>query len=307
MRHSIDSLIPQRCHVVPQQQSPVRIIDYARGVFTEFPSRKSLKKALIAGLFLVNGTQATTATMVQGGMQITLCQAYVPPPKVYEMKLDICYQDEYLAAIFKPAGIEVSGNKFRTIVNALPGVITPSPQPDALQMPHPVHRLDFATSGLLLVAKTRTALAKLGTMLQQHRIHKRYRAVVMGVLPENGEITIPIDGQTAHTSFTTLRTVPSLKSGTLSLLDIKLHTGRTHQIRIHLAGQGSAILGDGKYGPPAKTLRGKGMFLCAVELAFKHPISGKPLCIQATQPAKFDRFMNSEAQRWAKYHQAEQT
>jgi RluA family pseudouridine synthase len=307
VQHSIDSLIPQRSHVVPQQQIPVRLIDYAQAVFSEFPSRKSLKKALIAGLFLVDGVQATTATMVQGSMQITLCQADVPPPRVYEMQLEILYEDEYLAAIFKPAGIEVSGNKFRTIANALPGVIIPSTQPDALRLPWPVHRLDFATSGLLLVAKTRTALAELGTMLQQHRIHKRYRAVVMGKPAHNGEITTPINGQNAHTSYSLLHTVPSLKSGTLSLLDVQLHTGRTHQIRIHLASQNTAILGDGKYGPPDCTLRGKGLFLCAVELAFTHPITGKPLCIQAPQPVKFDRFMNSEARRWARYHQGHQT
>lgn len=302
MPFAVDTLIPLRSHIVMQQNRPVRLIDYARAEFVEFPSRKSLKKAITAGLFLVNGQQATTATMVQDGMRITLCQADVPPPKIYTMQLDVLYEDEYLATVFKPAGIEVSGNTFRTIAHALPGVIAPSGEPDALQLPRPVHRLDFATSGLLLVAKSRKALTILGTMLQQHRIIKSYRAVVMGIPPKNGDIVSPIDGRSAHTSFSLLRSVPSLKSGSLSLLDIQLHTGRRHQIRIHMAAQGTPILGDGRYGPPERTLRGKGLFLCAVRLQFAHPATGKPMCIQAAQPAKFDRFMQSEERRWAKYH-----
>ena len=290
-------------HTIPPDVPRVRFIDYAREIFTQFPSRKSLKKVIKKGWFNLDGITASTGTFIKPGMVITMQQPDVPPAKIYPLKLATVFEDDHCAVIFKPAGIEVSGNKFRTIAHALPGTISSSSQPDALLSPLPVHRLDFPTSGLLLIAKTRRTVAAFGRMLEAHGIQKRYRAVVMGTLPQSGEIHSPIHEKAAHSSFEKITEVPSLKSKHLTLIDLWPHTGRTHQLRIHMASIGSPILGDGLYGTPPNILKGKGLFLCAVELKFRHPVSGEPMTITTQQPVKFDHFMQAEKVRWLKYHE----
>jgi RluA family pseudouridine synthase len=287
---------------VPEGVKGIRFSDYGLEHFKEFSSRKSFVKAVKRGEFRIDGKPATTARLIETGMVIELLESPKKSAEAYRMKLEVIYEDQHLAVIFKPAGIEVSGNKFKTVNNALLHNIELSGEKDALKIPRPVHRLDFPTSGLLLVAKTGRALADLGRQFEEKLVQKRYRAVVMGEIPESGILDNPVNGKKAESEFKLVSRVKSIKSETLSLVDLWPRTGRTHQLRIHLSQAGFPILGDSLYGPEGKILKGKGLFLCAVELNFIHPITKEPISISTKDPDKFAHFMQGEQRRWEKYH-----
>ena len=225
-------------HIVPSNISPIRLSDYAIGLFAALPSRKGLKKAIKKGAILVNGAVGTTGTWVNSGMKIELIELDQKPAKIYKTNLDVIYEDDAIAVIRKPAGMVVSGNQFRTVQNALLYNLQPSNAIDALKCPKPLHRLDHPTSGLLLVAKTRSANMQLGQQFEQKSIRKKYQAVVIGKIADAGKIDTPINGKVASTKFHLIKTVPSLKWGHLSLVNLYPLTGRTHQLRIHLANLG---------------------------------------------------------------------
>ena len=223
------------------------------------------------------------------------------PAKVFQVRCRVLWEDDYLAVLKKPAGMLTSGNEFRTLFNALPFNLTPSTLPGAFVKPRPVHRLDRATSGLVLVAKTSASLLALGEGFAQRQIEKVYQAVVIGHPPIEGEFRVPIDEKEAITGYVVMNTKPSLRNGYLSLLKLKPLTGRTHQLRIHLSGSGYPILGDKLYGEPGMVLRGKGLFLAATGLSFRHPATGEEISVEIEPPPKFVRFMESEEKRWRKY------
>ncbi len=180
--------------------------------------------------------------------------------------------------------------------------IKPSQAANSLDWPLPVHRLDSATSGLLLIAKTIDVRVALGNAFESKEIKKTYRALVMGETPEAGRLDFPIEEQEAVSHYRLIRSVSSLQNSKLSLLELFPQTGRTHQLRIHTAMAGFPILGDSLYAGE-KTLRHKGLFLCAVSLQFRHPISGEPLHISIEEPKKFGRRMEIEQRMWEKYQQ----
>ena len=148
-----------KTHVVPEGIGSVRFSDYAIEIFTIIPSRNGIKKAIKRGDFLIDGVKAETGTWVKPGQLITLNESAVELP-VYRMVLPIVYEDNFIAVVNKPAGITVSGNRFKTVENTLPFNLMKSSAEDALKRSGPVHRLDSPTSGLLLVAKTRQARIK---------------------------------------------------------------------------------------------------------------------------------------------------
>ena len=116
-------------------------------------------------------------------------------PKIYEFNLEVVFEDDYMAVVNKPAGISVSGNTFKTIFNALSFNLKNSPLPDALIKPTPVHRLDNQTSGLLLIAKTKTAQIELGNQFEQQTIQKNYCTIVVGEVHTNRVINLPIENK----------------------------------------------------------------------------------------------------------------
>ncbi len=223
------------------------------------------------------------------------------PPKVYPLKIPVVFEDDYLAIINKPAGISVSGNQYKTVVNTLAHNLKGSNQKDALNWPLPVHRLDNPTSGLLIIAKTLTARIRLGELFEQKKIQKRYHAIVIGKTPLVGDIHDKIGGKFAHSSFQTLQTVPSLKNTYLSLLELKPHTGRTHQLRIHCSNMNTPILGDKIYGIKGLILKHKGLFLSAVAVNFQHPITHMDLDISIPTPQKFLTRLENESRRYNNY------
>ncbi len=155
--------------------------------------------------------------------------------------------------------------------------------------PRPVHRLDAATRGLLVVAKTYPAMVRLGQAWEAGTVRKKYIAVVWGNLPAAvGSITTPVDERKAHTDYKVLRTIKHLKLGTISEVSLTLKTGRTHQIRKHLSGLGNDILGDPIY---KKTERPKirGLWLFATEINLNHPVTEIPLQFKLEKINKIEK------------------
>ena len=278
-----------------------RIYDY---IFAQcksvFPSRSSVKKAFKARRIYLNGHLALSGDWVAVGDLIQIKPLIFKSVKVFPLNLEVLYEDEFMALVKKPAGIAVSGNFYKTIQNALIHNLSISPESDALEIPRPVHRLDKMTAGLLMVAKTRRAQKSLGLQLENQKISKTYIAIVKGSLLPSGEINIPVRDLNSLTLFKTLRTVKSASYQTLSLVELRPITGRTHQLRIHMSELGYPIIGDFLY-DSHKVLKGKGLFLFASKIIFTHPISKKSLSFEIPIPNKFIQLINREKKRWVKF------
>jgi RluA family pseudouridine synthase len=290
-----------KTHIVPEGIEAIRLYDYVQQIFPTIPSRKGVKKAISREEILVDGQKTSTGHWVKAGQKVELLESSANPPKEYILKLEIVFEDEFLAVINKPPGIAVSGNQFRTIQNALIGNIRLSKEADALKWPKPVHRLDGPTSGLLIIAKTAKALVKLGQQFEQKTIQKKYAAIVMGKTPDNGVVNSEVDGLKSLSTYQTIETINSLRSGHLSWVELAPKTGRTHQLRIHMSRIGFPILGDKIYGDKGNILAGKGLFLSALGLVLKHPITNEPLNLEINIPNKFTSLLEREARRWEKF------
>jgi 23S rRNA pseudouridine955/2504/2580 synthase len=237
----------------------------------------------------------------------------IPPIRVAEkpqaefipaVEFPILYEDEALIALNKPAGTAVHGGSGVSF-GVIEQLRRARPQAKFLEL---VHRLDRETSGVLLVAKKRSALTGMHEIMREGNSDKRYYALVLGdwhndrqhvKLPlhkfdtPQGEKRVMVreDGQHAHTIFNLKQRWPGY-----SLLEAELKTGRTHQIRVHLSHLGFPIAGDDKYGDFArnKELMKQGlkrMFLHAHSIDFKHPLTGEPLHIDAPLAPELQQFM----------------
>jgi len=258
------------------------------------PTKSALKKALKKGYITVNGFIASTATIINGGERIVLTIPEDPTPnKRLILPLKVWFEDEHLAAIHKPAGIEVSGNKFKTITNALPQSLKPSSLPDATT-PQPVHRLDFATTGIVLVGKTHSSIRVLNNMFEEKIISKTYYAVAIGKMKPRGTINSDIDGKLSHSDYKVVEAVPSKRFGTLNLVELSPKTGRRHQLRKHLYSLGNPILGDKEYCLEDLILKGKGLYLHAHVLDFEHPFTNEIIRITDELPEKFRKLFGSD-------------
>ena len=236
----------------------------------------------------------------------------IPPLRIAErneaipaphFRMPVLYEDEAIIALDKPAGLAVHGGS-GIAHGAIESLRSMRPQARYLEL---VHRLDRETSGVLLVAKKRAALVALHAMLRDHAIDKRYLAGVAGRFRNEqqrvrlalekrvtgtGEkrVSVSSAGVSAETVFRRIA-----RGAEFSLLEAQLLTGRTHQIRVHLAHLGHPILGDDKYGDfdlnrRVRKLGLKRMFLHAASLALAHPITGEALSIVAPLPAELARF-----------------
>ncbi|HEP1430178.1 TPA: RluA family pseudouridine synthase [Streptococcus pyogenes] len=268
-------------------------------------SRGQANDQIKQGLVLVNGQQKKAKYTVQAGDVICF---ELPKEEVLEYQaqnipLDIIYEDDALAIINKPQGMVVhpsAGHPSGTMVNALMYHIKDLSSINGVVRPGIVHRIDKDTSGLLMVAKTDAAHQALTEELKAKKSLRKYLAIVHGNLPnDRGMIEAPIGrsekdrkkqavtakGKEAVTRFTVLE-----RFGDYSLVELQLETGRTHQIRVHMAYIGHPVAGDPLYGP-RKTLSGHGQFLHAKTLGLTHPMTGKEMIFTVEAPEIFQKVL----------------
>lgn len=288
-------------HIITTLDVPMRIQEYAIAIFTGITTKNALKKVIKKQRVLVNDSVATTATFVNKGDCISLLEAEKVVKKIFPLSLTVLFEDEHLAVIVKPSGFPTNGNYYKTIENALPHNLATSTVEDTLPFPKPVHRLDNPTSGILLIAKSKRAEISLYQQFERQTIHKTYQAIVIGKPKDEGEINLPIDDKVAFTSYKTSRTVASLQNTYLSLVTLFPKTGRTHQLRKHLAAIGHPIVGDAIYGKPEENYK-KGLFLCAKAIQFMHPITKESCTFEIDAPGKFKSLLDREARRFEKFN-----
>ena len=280
----------------------IRILDYVLvHISSVLPSRTAVKKAFKKDLILLNGKVAQTGDWLSEGDLIEIKERPKDQFKVFPLELEILFEDEFMAVINKPAGFSVSGNYYKTIQNTLPYNLSTSNEEDALDLPRPVHRLDKLTSGVLLLAKTRRAQIALGRQFEEQEVSKIYFAIVKGKLEGEGLIDSSVEGREAITFYKSIRVERSLSYGNISLVQLQPKTGRTHQLRIHLAENGHPIIGDYLH-DTEKVLKGKGLFLTACKIEFKHPVSLMTRSFEISPPAKYDSLFERELRRWNKFN-----
>lgn len=279
-------------HIVPAITEKIRLQEYAVSIFPSLPTKSSLKKALKKELILLDGQPAKTSDWIKEGQKIELLEPEKQKKKVFTLKLEVIFEDEHLALIHKPAGIPTSGNYFKTITNALPFNLKDSNQKDALPAPLPVHRLDNPTSGILLIAKSKDAQVDLNRLFEEKKIKKSYHALVFGTLPDSLILKNRIEEKNAETQVELIEHF-QFKNENLSLVKAFPKTGRTHQIRIHLADNGNPIVGDKLYGKASENIKKGGLFLAATGLEFIHPATKEMMNFELELPKKFREIKKS--------------
>jgi len=291
-------------------------------------SRTRIKNLILNEKLKLNNKIITSPSKkVLSGDKINL---EIPEPKKasirpYNFKLDIIYEDNNLLVINKPAGIVIhpgAGNYDNTIVNALmhhcgKNLSTIGDE----YRPGIVHRIDKDTSGLVVIAKNNETHENLSIQFNKHKITRIYQLLIWGKLrPQNGKISTLITrssknrqlmevgiskGKRAITNYKTLEIFENNKTPTLSLVECKLETGRTHQIRVHMSYKGNNILGDKKYKKKFKKFKNVDtdleklilkldrQFLHAKTLGFTHPTSRKEIEFSSFLPQELDNILKT--------------
>ncbi|MGA2301281.1 MAG: RluA family pseudouridine synthase [Candidatus Acidiferrum sp.] len=281
-------------------------------------SRTRVQELIAGGLILLNGKTAKDAHKVHAGDTIEV----VPQPRpalraeAESIPLDILYEDEDVIAINKSAGMTVhagAGNSHGTLVNALLGRGQTLSQSGDLLRPGIVHRLDKQTSGILLVAKNDFAHARLAEAFRERSIQKIYVALVQGVLKEErGRIELAIARDPNRRTRMTARRAALLHNAreartdwqvlaridSTTLLEVQLHTGRTHQIRVHFSALRHPVVGDTLYGAAGQLHIGRTAlpslgrnFLHAAKIAFAQPRTGQPIRLTAPLPPELRAYL----------------
>lgn len=298
---------------IPAELAGQRLDKALARMFPEY-SRSRLKEWLLAGAITIDGSSWRPRDAVEGGESVTL----EPPVEIsvraepQSIALQIAHEDDDLLVINKPAGLVVhpgAGNPAGTLMN---GLLHHAPGLEEIPRAGIIHRLDKDTSGLLLVAKTLQAHTALVRLLADREISRRYVAVCNGVLTGGGVIREPIsrhpkdrkrmsvqqNGKSAVTHFTVRE-----RFAAFTYVDVKLETGRTHQIRVHFAHRRHALVGDPVYGGRLALPKGaseeliqelrrfKRQALHATRLAFDHPATGKNLALEAPPPEDFQNLI----------------
>jgi len=287
-------------------------------------SRARIQRLIEEEKILVNGAPAKPSLRLRGDERITILGEVQPPPLraiAEEIPLEIVYEDDDLAVVNKPAGMIVhagagatdSARNRGTLVNALLHHFGELSAVSGALRPGIVHRLDKETSGLIIVAKNDATHRKLATQFSGRQVKKTYVALVHGWLKnDHGTIYTSISrdrvrrtrmttrgsgGREAITHYAVQRRIESAY-GKFIVLDVRIDTGRTHQIRVHMASLGHPIVGDALYGAP-RDIRGKNRptislprnFLHAAKLEFQHPRTQESLSFEQPLPQELNQFL----------------
>ena len=272
-------------------------------------TRSFIGKMIEENLVLYNGKPSKASTKIKTGDRIELFEKEPEPLAVKgeEIPLEIVYEDDDLMVINKPRGMVVHpapGHTSGTLVNAVLSHAGESLSSiNGVLRPGIVHRIDKDTSGLILVCKNDFSHKALAKQLEEHSITRRYHAICSGRLKEEqGTVSAPIGrdeknrkqqainykhGKEAITHY---RLLENLQNA--SLLECRLETGRTHQIRVHMKSIGHPLLGDPLYGPKKNLYAIKGQALHAMILGFVHPRSGEYMEFSADYPEDFQKLLN---------------
>lgn len=281
-------------------------------------SRTRVQELIGSGLVLLNGKAAKDSHKVRAGDRVAVVPQPRPPlqAEAESIPLNILYEDDDVIAIDKPAGMSVhagAGNSHGTLVNALLGRGQTLSQTDDPVRPGIVHRLDKKTSGILLVAKNDFAHAKLAEAFRDRTIQKTYIALVQGILQEeSGRIELAIARDPNRRTRMTAKRASLLPNsrpartdwralariGSTTLLEIQLHTGRTHQIRVHFSAIKHPVVGDTLYGAagqlhvgstPLPSLRRN--FLHSARIGFTQPRTGQTIRLTAPLPTDLRAYL----------------
>jgi 23S rRNA pseudouridine1911/1915/1917 synthase len=311
--------------IVPAESAGQRLDHWLTTQLSDI-SRVRVQQLIEQKKIQIRGEAPKPSLRLRGGEEITISgQVELPPLHAFpeNIPLDVVYEDDDIAVINKPAGMSVHAGSGKddagsrgTLVNALLHRFEKLSETGGQLRPGIVHRLDKETSGLIVVAKTDSAHRKLAQQFLRREVKKTYLALVHGWMPEaQGTVNSPVsrdlrrrermttrrrEGRAAITHWKVLKKLDG-KYGKLSLLQINIETGRTHQIRVHLASLGHPVAGDVLYGAP-RVLRGYGgtsqkpasldrNFLHSSGLQFQHPTRHKPLALEQPLPEELEQFL----------------
>ena len=293
-------------YIINLENENIRL-DKALSILDNALSRSLIQKQLENGDVLVNGKREKASYKTKLNDEILMKEI---EPKEIELKaqdipIDIVYEDSDIIVVNKPKGMVVhpaNGNPDGTLVNAIMNICKDSLSGIGGEIrPGIVHRIDKDTSGLLIVAKNDKAHINLSEQIKNREITKKYVALVRGVIKENfATIDMPIgrsdkdrkkmavrkDGKKAVTHFDVIE-----RFNGFTYLDIKIDTGRTHQIRVHMAEIGYPIVGDMVYSNGKNPFGVEGQMLHAKSLDFKHPTTGKQMHLEAPLPEYFEEVL----------------
>lgn len=309
---------PEISRIKAEIAAPERLDKYLPAIFPDY-SRTFFQNLIKEGKIKLNGAVVSAKSRVSCGAEIEIKwpeeKAFtIPEPE--EFKFDILFEDDDLLVIDKPAGIVVhpaAGNWTGTIVNALVGrddsflesVLEKESDEQSLARPGIVHRLDKETSGCLIVAKNIRSRMKLAESFASRKVKKIYKAITYGVPPRSEEKIITLIGRhrvnrqkmavlkrNGKEAVTIYKLVEkwAFNGINLSLLDVEILTGRTHQIRVHLAYKKCPILGDKIYGG-RQLIEAPRQMLHAWHIAFPHPSTDKLIEIESPIPDDFRKYM----------------
>jgi 23S rRNA pseudouridine1911/1915/1917 synthase len=296
----------------PADPAPVRLavgpdvagrrLDAAVGALPEVGSRAEAQRLIEAGRVLVDGRAVPKRHLLAEGESVEVRPA--PPPasrlEPEDVPLTVRYEDDHLLVVDKPAGVVVhpgAGHRGGTLVHGLLARDIAGGRDPA--RPGIVHRLDRDTSGLMVVARSDRAHRRLQRMIRERLVDRRYLALVHGAPPPALTIDrtvgrdrrvrtrMAVGAADGREAVTHLRRLEDL--GRFSLLEARLDTGRTHQIRAHLESVGHPVVGDRVYGRRPQALGLERHFLHACRLAFPHPLTGAPVEVESALPDDLGR------------------